>query len=300
MYTSNDLAASVKGRANIPISQNTFQAADLYRFGDEEIKTRVLPMILKHMEEYYVRYVDYTIVNGQSNYLIPTRAVMSKLRDVELISSTAPASRIPLERLTREDLSLMRSGHAVYKSGFYLEGNSVVLFNVQPASGYNLRLAYYCAPSSLIDVSAAAQIIGINWTTNSITVSSVPSNYSSNTILDFVKSNPGFECSAIDQTPVSVSANIFTFASLPVDLAVGDYLCPAKSSCVVQIPAELHPLLSAAVVVRVLSAQSDTNALKVAMAELQSLQAYADELLSPRVDGKPKKAVSGRGIGRFF
>ena len=300
MYTTNDLATSVKGRANIPLSQNTFQVTDLYRFGDEEIRTRVLPMILKHMEEYYVRYVDYTITAGITSYLIPTRAVMSKLRDVELVNPTNTLIRIPLERLTREDLTLMRSGISMTKSGFYLEGNSVILYNVIPASGYKLRLVYYCRPSSLIDVSAAAQIIGINWATNSITVGTVPSTYSSNTVLDFVKANPGFECSAMDQTPVSVSSNVFTFSSLPVDVAVGDYLCPATQSCVVQIPAELHPLLSAAVVVRVLSAQSDTTALKVAMAELQSLQSYADELLSPRVDGKLKKAISGRGIGRFF
>ena len=300
-YLSNDLVTSVKARANVPSSQNTFQTADFLRFADEETRSKLIPLIFKNLEEYYVRTYDYTIVANQAGYSIPTRAVAGKLRDVQLVSSTNDQNRIPLQRLSPEDLTqMLNGGYSVSKGGFYLEGNKVILFpKPTTASQYNLRLTYYIRPSTLVDISQCGQVTAINTSTNQLTVASVPSTFSVSSPVDFVKASPGFECSAIDQMITNIAGQVLTFSSLPTDIQVGDYVSLANQSCVVQVPVELQPLLFQYVVIRVLAAQSDTVALKAAMAELRSLEESVMVLISPRVDGKAKRVTNGRGIARL-
>lgn len=300
-YLSNDLVTSVKARANVPTSQNTFQTADFLRFADEETRAKLIPLIFKNLEEYYVRTYDYALVANQAGYLIPTRAIAGKLRDVQLVSITDDQNRIPVQRLSPEDISIMLSdGFAAAKQGFYLEGNKVILYpKPTSASQYVLRLSYYIRPSSLVDISQCALVTAINTGTNQLTVSSVPSTFSISSPVDFVKANPGFECSAIDQMITNIAGSVLTFTALPTDIQVGDYVCLANQTCVVQVPVELQPLLFQYVVIRVLAAQSDTVALKAAMAELRSLEESVMVLISPRVDGKAKRVTNGRGIARL-
>jgi hypothetical protein len=67
----------------------------------------------------------------------------------------------------------------------------------------------------------------------------------------------------------------------------------------VQVPVELQPLLTQYVVVRVLSAQGDSGALKNAIAELEALEKNASLLLTPRVQGSVKRVVNTRAISRW-
>jgi hypothetical protein len=144
-----------------------------------------------------------------------------------------------------------------------------------------------------------AQITAINPSLNQVTVSALPSNISTSTTVDFVMANPNYDYTAIDQTITNIAGSVLTFASLPASLSVGDYICQSTQSCVLQIPDELIPLLSQYVVVRVLSAQSDAQALQEAISELQKLESNANLLIAPRVNGKPKRVVNTKGITRY-
>jgi hypothetical protein len=300
---TSDLATSIQRRAAVPNAQVTFSSSDFYAFIDEEIESKLIPLILKNLEEYYVYDCPYLITSGQNAYAIPTRAIAGKLRDVQVISSTDPDSITPLERLDVTDLFSATSSTArmlIKKSGFYIKGNNIIMYPSPTYTQNIINLEYYIRPNSSVDPSVCGLITGINTALNTITVVATPSNITTSTPCDFVKVNSGFECTAIDQTPSSIAGNIITFPStLPTNMQAGDYVCQAKQSCVVQVPQELLPLLSQYVVVRVLSAQGDAQALQMAISELTKLEENALLLISPRVDGKPKRVVNTRGVSRF-
>lgn len=302
MLTS-DLITSIQARAAIPNAQVTFSTDDFYRFIDEETKSKLIPLILSNMEEYYVRDYQYNITSGVKSYLIPPRAIATKLRDVQLISSANPDVIIPIERLDVSDLytsSATNRRILIQKCGFYLKGNSVILYPTPTVTQDILNLSYYIRPSTPVDPTVCAQITAIDPTLNQITVSALPTNISTLTPVDLVKSTAGFECSAIDRTITSIAGTVLTMSSsLPNDLSIGDWVCQATQTCVVQVPAELIPLLSQYCVVRVLEAQGDLQALQAAMSELQKLETNANMLIAPRVSGKLKRVVNTKGIARF-
>lgn len=300
MLTS-DLATSIQRRAAIPVSQVTFSSADFYALIDEEIESKLIPLILRNLEEYYVADFFYNVTAGVSSYDIPTRAIAGKLRDVQIVSSTDPTGIFPLERLDVTDLfsTTNSSSVMIQKSGFYLKGNAVIRYPTPTVTMNILNLEHYRRPNASVDPTSCGVITSLS--SNTITLSSVPSNITTFTLVDLVKVNSGFECTAIDQAITGIAGLVLTMSAttLPSNLSIGDYVCQAKQSCVVQVPQELLPLLSQYVVVRVLSAQGDAQAYQQAVNELQKLEDNAQLLISPRVDGKPKRVVNTRGVSRY-
>ena len=303
MYLSEDLITSVKRRANIPTSQVTFQNTDFLALADEEIRSKMIPLILRHMEEFYVYHLDQLVINGQENYAIPSRAVAMTLRDVQMIDETDSDTRVGLERLNPEDMYTGVAGNArflVKKTGFYLENNTLFVYPMPVSSGAILRMSFYMRPNQLIPTANCGFITSINSALNQFTVSALPSTITVNTLVDFVKANPGFECMTYDEAISGISGNTVTMVNaLPLNLSLGDYVCPATQSCVVQVPVEFQPLLFQYVVIRVLSAQGDQANLKAAVAELADLEKSAGTLIAPRVSGKVKRVTNSRNISRW-
>lgn len=286
----------------MPIGQATFSLSDVYNFIDEETKSKLVPLILANMSEFYVQVSSTPIVMGQQAYPIPYRAIAMKLRDVSITPNpNQPDLRYGVERIEPTELFtpvVSTPRMAVQKMGFYLQSNNVMLYPTpQNANGAQLNLSYYMRPSEPVDPSVCAQITAISGST--VTVTSIPSNLIVGSQVDFVKAEPGFDCTAIDQTILSAGTNTLTFSSVPSSLSVGDYVCPATQTCVLQVPEELLPLLSQYCVVRVLEAQGDLQNLQPAMAELQKLETNANMLLAPRVDGKLKRVINSKSIARF-
>ena len=310
MYTSVDLVNDIQLRAAIPANQTTWSAPNLYTLIQDSIASKMLPLILKNIQDYYVCHTDYAITDNQSNYNIPSRAIAGALRLVEIIQNagTNNEGHIPQERLNREDLYASYSGSyrfTVQKQGFYIDGLQVVLYPTPTMTVNTLRLTYISRPNSIVDPSVCAQITNINTGTNTVTVAVTP-GFTTSSVLDIISAQPGFDWWAVGVSPTVVSSTTagatnvtFTFASLPTYLNVGDWICPTGQSCVVQVPVELQPLLAQYVAVRVLSAQGDSQALQEAKEEQQELEEAALLLISPRTVGNPKRAVNARGIGRF-
>lgn len=302
-YTANDLMASVKLNCNVPTSQLTFTADDFYALIDQSIRSKMIPLILKQYEEFYVFPKDYNITSGTSSYDIPTRAINMALRSVQIVDANNRDTRVNLERLNIEDLYAGISGNSrflVQKNGFYIENNQVVLYpSVNQTIQDVLRLNYFIRPGQMADTADCGQVQSVNTGLNQITCTTVPSSFSASGTYDLVKAQPGFDYLAIDQTLSGLSSNVMTFTdTLPTNIAVGDWVCPQYESCIVQIPVELQPLLTQYVVVRVLSAQGDSK-LKDAIAELEKLETNASILLAPRVQGSTKRVVNARAINRW-
>lgn len=292
-YTSTELIASIKRRASIPTSQNLLQTADFLALINDEIQINLVPLILSVRESYFLADYDYDIESAKSEYRIPTRAIGGKLADVQRIEN---GQAISLPQLVREYEDSVSQGN----DGFYLKGNQVVLSPTPTATQFQLRLSFYQRPNTVVATADCAQVDSIDSGNNQVTVSSIPSSWTTGTVVDFIRAESGFECLAIDRSVSGVSGTTITFASLPTDLAVGDWIALAGESPIPQIPLELHSVLAQAVTVKCLEAVGDKQAMQLAEQKLQMMKDSAVQMLSPRVDGERKKLINPNSLMSHF
>ncbi len=297
-YTSDELVSSIKVRARVPTSQQTFTEARIRKLCDEEISIGLVPKILKARENYYLKPYTLPIENGTYEYRIPSRAIGVKLKAVQLEDSSGNISPIP--QIAYED-----RGYYVNNSGsanapvYYIQNNSVILLPTPTTSNqYTLHIPYFIRPNTLVAVSAAGKIESIDSGANQVVVESIPSTFTTGTEVDIIKADGGFECVAIDQEMTNVSGTTITFASLPSGLAVGDYIALAGETPIPQIPAELHTLLSLRVTVTILESLGFVNEMKAAQAKLLEAEGATESLLTPRTDSNPKKINNRGGVLR--
>ena len=290
-YTTTDFLASVRQRGSIPTTTNTNNVnstANLLNLATEELHIRLLPLIMSVRAEYYVYPKTYSITANQSDYAIPSRASGLVLRDVQIIEGTSIRS---LSEIPTENISTTSTGTV---EGYYLEHQNVVLYPTPATTSGTLKLRYYIRPSRLAATSDCAQITAINTGTNTVTVSSVPSTWTTGTDVDFVSATVPYQCRAIDQDISSVSGSDILFASLPTGLAVGDWVALAEYSPIPQVPFEFLPVLSQMTVVKALESLGDSTGGARAAKDLEQIQANALLLVTPRNHGEPTRVTPTR------
>jgi hypothetical protein len=289
-YTATQLLLSLKARGLIPTTDETFSATDFLRFVNEEVQTYIVPLLLSVREDYLVTYSDLSVTSGTDAYDIPERAVASKLRGVFYLSGSTyqPLPRIELEAAHLESVTGT-------PSAYYLRANKIVLVP-SPSGSSTLRLHYYQRPNRVVETSAVGEITAINTGTRVVTLSaSCPSTFATSVTFDLVKGKAGFDTLGKDLAVSAVGASSVTFtATLPTDLAVGDFVCLAQETPIPQIPVELHPLLSERVTTTVLKALGDS---KATYAVAEQMERKLIEVLSPRVEGSPRYVVNRYGAG---
>jgi hypothetical protein len=271
-------------------SDATLSDADLLRFADQETQGGIVPLMMSVRQDYFTTHDDVAIAPGaaQNTLRIPTRAIGSKVLDVELIGASGEFVNVSQINSDAKD------GAA---PGFWVEGNTIVLYLGASGGAWSYstcRLSYYQRPNRLVlpaAVGTISNIVGL-----AVTVAAMPATIVSTEPVDLVRAYPGHESLDTDRDDHAVVANTITFTgTLPSDLAIGDYVCLAEESPVPQLPTELQPVLVQRVVVRALEALNDRSGLEAAAAKLQVLEAAALKLIAPRVDGEPKRIVPRRG-----
>jgi hypothetical protein len=260
----------------------------------EELHIKLLPLILSVREDLYVAPPkDYAITANQSHYVIPTRASGTVLRDVQVVQDSRIYS---LPAVDSDEITTTSTGEV---EGYYLEHNDVVLYPTPAATTGTLRLRYFMRPSRLAATTACAQISAINTVTSTVTVSSIPSSWATNTVVDFIKAQAPYYNLAIDQTITGVSGTDITFSSLPTNLAVNDWLALAEYSPIPQVPHEFLPVLAQMTVAKALEAIGDREGARAAERVLTGTGTEPDtgmiasvlKLITPRVVGEPKKVI---------
>lgn len=291
-YTTTALLNSIKTRAMVPTSQQTFGDPDILALATEELKLGVVPFMMKNRSEYFVTYSDTPIVSGTSTYSIPTRAIGGKIKGASLVDSAGNILPFPL--IDKADLPFFNNSNGGGRFSFYFEGNDVVLVPT-PTSTPNLsiRFSYYSRPGDLVQTTSAAQITSINSGANQVTVSSLPTSITTSTSVDFIKGRPGFELRGMDRTISLIASTTLTFStSLPSSLAVNDWIALSEQSPIPQIPTELHPMLAQRTAIKILESLGDDQGLKLAQGKLQEMEQNALHLISPRSDANPKKLIN--------
>ena len=290
-YTTDDLVSSVKVRGRIPTSQTTFTAAKILKLADEETEIGILPAVLKIRESFYLHETNITLAAATTNYRIPDRSIGGKLKSVCIVDTAGNETQ--LTKVEYEDrVHFGQTNPPVY----YLKNQSIVLVGSGWSSADTLRVAHFIKPSTLVPVASTAKVSAINTTTKTVTVSSIPSTFTVSTPIDFVRGSGGFECLAIDVTPTALASTVFTFATLPADLEVGDYVCLAGETCIPQLPSELFTVLALRVTVTVLGSLGFINEMKAVQKKLDDAEEAVSHLISPRVDGSAKKIINRRSL----
>jgi hypothetical protein len=184
---TGDLIRSIKRRAFIPSSQETFTDEDLLSMATEEVNIGLVPLIQRMHEEHLIYYIDMELTQGKRRYPIPARAHGNKLRDVALLDEND--NIFEMHRYSLGEISdFTNTTTYINTRGFYLENNDIILANFDINIGNKLRVYFYMRPNHLVLESKGSVVSSIVETTevNQITpVSGVIANITagSNTTL---------------------------------------------------------------------------------------------------------------------
>jgi hypothetical protein len=297
--TSKTLIDSATRRAMIPKSQVTFTEDDFLAFANEEMDTAVIPYVMSFHEDYFLFDENVTLQQGVSQYAIPYRAAGNKLRDVAY--QDIGNNIFEMTRILVEDISFYQhNGNTGSNSplrAFYIKNNDVCLM---PEIGLDirgyLRMYYYIRPSALVSEDRAMIVQAIDTATGQVTVDKIPTIFSINSLVDFIKVKSPHKCMSIDKaiTNVDTVNNIISFSTtdLPSKLVVGDHICLSEECIIPQIPTDLHALLSQRIACRCLEALGDQQGLAAANAKLTEMELKLGTVVDDRVEGSALKVVN--------
>lgn len=283
---TTELISALKICGSFPTSNDLFSTSDFLVLLNMQLKSDITPLMLKLNEEFFLQTKDFTITQG-SSYRIPTRAIGAKMRDLSMVDNAGNVT--PISRLFEED-------RPANKSGYYMLRNSVEL-----SSDFNantLRMKVFGRPNTLVATTACGQISSINTGTNQVVVSSAPSTFAANTVVDLVQNTNPYDLLAMDSVLSAVAGTTLTFSSLPTGLAVGDWVCLATESPVPMVPDEIHPLLIQSALCRTLSSKKD-KIYEQEKVTLDEMREVAINMLDPRVENASVKFRSGSLLSHF-
>ena len=278
-FTTAQLISSIERRGFVPANQSTFTVVEMLAIASEEVRSHVFPAILTAREEYFVYSQDFAITSGQELYEIPPRAFGGVLREVKIIRN---AQVIDIPRIEPEDVPDTNQGQPNY---FYLRNDNVVLYPKPSSTTDTLRMYFYLSPGEYVEATKTAIISAIDTTTKVVTVTSIPSDWITGNIYDFIKKDGGHEYRDFDKTSVLVSGADITFSDLPSTLVVGDYVSIAGESSLVQGPASFRPSISQYATAAILDYAEQPGADK-AYAKASGILETAVSNVSPRVRGE--------------
>lgn len=292
-YNTTDLVADIRRRGSIPDSAYT--AAEILREADQAMLLEVVPTVVAVKQDYWTTTVTIPLVDGQTTYRLPERAIASTQRDVYLTDSEGRTFDLP-------ELSPIRGRNfrnaSFYSlggtSGYYLRGETLVLatdFNVS-AGEASIVVAYERRPGSLVATTAAAKITAV--TGAHFVCANVPA-WTTATKLDLVQSRPGLDVLVASTTATTVTTATgggLTFSATISSASVGDFWCEATRSCVVQAPDICYPVLVASTLCRLMESEGDMQAAALARDNAERAKAAATATMSPRGRGNGRKVVN--------
>lgn len=281
-YTNDDLLEIIKFKGSVPESNDQFSDQKLLNLATEVMLDTLLPVILRLREEYYVFPMTQAITANTSKYRVSPRFVGAMLRDIQLVDGSQLKS---LPQIPPEEVSSTETGNP---SSFYMQGPSFVIYPT-PNANASLQLTGFLKPSRLTEVANCGKIATINTGTNQVTVDTLPTSFTTGTVIDFVKGSPGNEILDIEYSITNASGVTITFSSLPTGLAVGDYVTPFGFSPVPNIPEEYFSILAEYTVQKVLKSMGQNEEATIAGESASNLLQNITGMMKPRVSGAPKK-----------
>lgn len=295
--TTSQFLDIVKRGVTVPASQVRFTDSDLLKFGDEETEAIIMPMVTSLRNEYYVKSQLIPLVAGRAPYKMPYRAIGRTLRNIWLVTTDNQLVK-DIPYISPENAVRFTSISPGDPCGFTVQGDYVVMLPTPLNANYNIQMFYELAPSKLVDSASTGVVSAFDLTTGIVTLSATNSTFANGNLMDIVDGQSACMNKAEDITNSSVIGAAITFpvASLPYNLAIGDYVTLSNQTSVLQMPNETVQLLAQAVICRILEALGDFEGLSAATARMDKIYAAAQQLLNPRVEAKTPKVINSRGL----
>lgn len=295
---SKSLINSIRRRAFIPRSQETFTDEDFLEMATEEINLGLMDQIMEARGDYLVYFEDFEL-NEANEYPIPSRAHGNKLREVAIVDANGKTVR-EMSQISLEDLSDIESSY----NFFYLLNNTVILPDFSAPSDYKLRMWFYLRPNKLVVTERGAAIMSIGDATvgsdavKVLSFSSIPKHFSNVTSFDVTESTSPNKISYYGLVPIAINLTLKTMtflASQVTKLRVGDYVTSAEETIVPNLPTEYHPIVAQRVAVACLEAMGDEQNKQSAERKLAQMEKAVLRIVSNRVEGAPKKIRQRHG-----
>lgn len=293
-YDVERLIELIKIACAVPTSQLTYTEEDFTRIADNQLKTKVVPLMMSAREEYFVTHYDVsTEADGVVQF--PSDAVGSKLRNVCFVQQANPLVLVNLPRIDLDVVAGVGFFNYATLAGFYIEGNKFILYpNTSVPPGTALRLYYYNRTLVLAEPDAYGRILSIDPMTNTVVLDFVPYDWAIGTEVNSVGSQPNFLVTNSLATVTGVSSPSLILDSVE-GMEVGDYLSSVGYSAIPQVPVEAHNYLAQLSAVQCLKGLGDMAGAKDAAEEAQELKTNLLTMVSQRVDGSVKKVMPGDG-----
>lgn len=301
---AEDLITSLKLRSMAPMSQNTFTTAYFLQILNEEMKSKLIPLIQGIRENYFLTYKRTTIEANRYRYPLPERAIGNALKDLCFVDNSGNRAR----RVARTDAHLLPASTISSSNVEHvlLFGDELFLVPTPNAAIGSLEQWFYSRPNDLVSTSSCAKITAVSsvgGTTTFTVDTDLTASLSVGSKVDFLSSKSPFLLWSEDATITAITATTIAVATSEVsneissvEPLVNDYICPAKSANIPMFPEELHPILAQMGAVRVLKSLGDANKTAMAKAELDELAAAAKMVLANRIESSVMPVYNPRGI----
>lgn len=285
---SEELVASVKSRASFPTSQNLFTQAGILNVLNEEMHSRIIPLMLGVQEEYYTDYIDVDLKDFPIR--IPSEAIGQKLRSLMFLHDDGTLGA-PIPRVGIENEYVQ--GGLCYR----MQGNSVHLhFYGMDFGRRRARLFYHRRPSVLVsplEVATIQSSVG-----DVFTVARRPLNIDVGAKVDVIESRNPFSPAYRNKNVLAVSSSTIQVEGVE-EVEPGWVICLAGKTFYPELPLELHELLAQAAAMKILESQGKPTETALATDVYGRMEQNALKLITPRSDGQPKKVLPRRGISAY-
>lgn len=338
-HLASELLADVRRKAMLPSATGTgFTDADLLAQADAEVE-RLSQRLLSVNEEYFVTYADIPLVANQQAYRLPDRNIGGRVRDITLLLGNAQINmtRLEPEQLVRFTnnasglpmafymeagainlIPIPSGGSATMRVRYYTKPSKLTVTTAQWKIIDDIH--QYEVTQSLVDLSKTTMNLDAQSRTQWDTFTAAADANARRTI-DIISARPPHEFLGVDcfyysdigseviniqsfDTPLtSVGAAWIVepnYVPIARNIGFGDYACVAGYTPVIQLPDELYGLLLQEVLCTVLEQLNYKEKLVVAQAKCEQLREEALRLITPRVDGAPRKMRGLIGATRKF
>lgn len=317
IYTAETLLASIR-TSGILGNVNSLGTDDLsmLKIINEEVRAKVVPQIMRVQQEYLVRSIRDSITANKTKMRIPLRAIGQQLRDLFYVDSGLNRHYLGSQPIPREELHNYNSTGSDVPSGWFFEGPYIRL--VPTVGSYNgyIEYAIFMAPSLLVDDGETRIITAIDPATKTVTFATdVPTTWTAANLFDIHAPWEGAELKIFNAVASVVGglgalSNKITFTTAidgstfgcEIPVAVGDYVCLAGQSAILQIPDDLIPFLIDDVVLKYAMAGGDTDGVQIGRARMKDQAADTLQVLENRIKSRPRKIrLEGSALwrGRF-
>ena len=302
--TVDDIVANVVASTRLPLSQVTFTPQQIIAMMQDEQQTKIIPMIKKVREDYWLTNYDQQILTGVFSYPMPPRCSGGGLRDFVFLDTSGYEIQIPhLDPDQIATPSYFAFRPSWQGQGAFLMNDRLVLWPQTNSNvSYQLRQKYERRANSLTSTANCMQITAINPTANTITFVGSPPNppFFIGGLIDII-SISGQHVSQGDNLLISnVVGAVVTFdPSTPIGntVTIGSWACAAGLTCIPQVPDEAYPILLARGMMRIATALQNSNLMNVATKLAEDAYAEIMTLFTPRVPGNPRKFVNKNVVG---